>query len=355
MIPENIRTACRKAIRLGIPCACFRLPGDSEVSFLADNGQGKPRSGTVFEIGPWLAPYSSRIILRDILGPEEILSLPGDAAPAGCGNGFTPEPSLTETEYIRAVETVIGSCRRREGKTVYSRVISGTNPRLDIPEAASRLFSEFPDTFGFLYFTPATGCWLGATPEILLSADIDAGRFRTMALAGTRPSAPSSSPWDEKNIHENYFVVDFFEEQLSRLGVNFSVDAPESLTYGPVQHLCRRIHGSFAPGDSASAGRILDAINPTPALCGTPKADALRDLEESEPHRRGCYGGFVAVRCGGRFDAFVNLRSARVAADGSGQFNIYAGGGITAASDPAAEFRETSAKASRLLSVLSGA
>ena len=69
---------------------------------------------------------------------------------------------------------------------------------------------------------------------------------------------------------------------------------------------------------------VLEAINPTPALCGTPTDEALRDIAACELHSRRCYGGYVAVRTPGRLDAFVNLRSALVATDGSGRFNVFA-------------------------------
>ena len=319
MIPGPIKQACAEALSAGLSFACFRMPGSEEVVFLADSGEGKPRSQLTFEISPWLSGNTGRIVIRDRMDTEIIGSLRAQN-PKGA-SAFVSEPAISREDYLAAVSKVIDSCRRRDGKTVYSRVITGANPSLDIPETADSLFSEFPEAFGFLYFTPSTGCWLGASPETLLSVDFAEGKFSTMALAGTRNLDAADAPWDDKNLRENAFVADFFGGKFAALGLDYDISPLESVTYGPVQHLCRKITGKFT------------------AAC--------------ELHPRRCYGGYVAVRTPGRLDAFVNLRSALVATDGSGRFNVFAGGGITPDSDPATEFRETSAKASCLLALLS--
>ncbi len=349
MIPGPIKQACAEALSAGLSFACFRMPGSEEVVFLADSGEGKPRSQLTFEISPWLSGNTGRIVIRDRMDTEIIGSLRAQN-PKGA-SAFVSEPAISREDYLAAVSKVIDSCRRRDGKTVYSRVITGANPSLDIPETADSLFSEFPEAFGFLYFTPSTGCWLGASPETLLSVDFAEGKFSTMALAGTRNLDAADAPWDDKNLRENAFVADFFGGKFAALGLDYDISPLESVTYGPVQHLCRKITGKFTPADDMDS--VLEAINPTPALCGTPTDEALRDIAACELHSRRCYGGYVAVRTPGRLDAFVNLRSALVATDGSGRFNVFAGGGITPDSDPATEFRETSAKASCLLALLS--
>lgn len=356
MLPEEVYKACGKALEGGIPFACCRRPGEESVIFFADM-DGIPSENSIsFEIGKWLKPYAERIVIHRQLDAGALLSLPSDfrsplkASPIP----FCPEETITRQAYLDVVGSIIGNCREREGKTVYSRVIAGSNPGLDIPDAAGRLFDTFPDAFGFLFCHPLTGCWLGATPETLLSADFTSNRFHTMALAGTRPAVGPAVPWDEKNFCENRFVVDFFSERLTQLSLDFEISAPETIGYGPIEHLRRDITGTlpYASTDIALES-IIDSINPTPALCGTPAENALRDLAEYEPHDRQCYGGFVALRTASRFDAFVNLRSARISTNPDRQFNLYVGGGITAASDPASEYAETTAKASTLLSILS--
>lgn len=359
MLPQTVYMACKKALGIRVAFACCRMPGDKNVMFFADTSdQSRPckPDGMTFEIGRWLMPYSGRITIREQLGAEDVLSLP-DAPffPAiDDSDDFNAAEAITRDDYLEAVKTIAANCNKRDGKTVYSRMIAGENPGLDIPGVASRLFSQFPETFGFLFYHPSTGCWLGATPETLLSIDLASRRFFTMALAGTRPATLDGQPWDEKNLRENRFVADFFFERLRPTGISFDVSETFTVGYGPVQHLRRDISGTLPAGEiDRITESIIDLINPTPALCGTPTADALDDIARHEPHQRECYGGFVALRTKSRFDAFVNLRNARLSTTPPGRFKIYAGGGITAASDPASEWNETEAKASTLRSLLS--
>lgn len=377
MFTPAIKTAIRKALSRGVPFACFRFPGSTELRFLADDGrQSKPASDLVFEIGPWLEPYENRLVIRDMIPPQEFLKAEITPIPKPDADAdFAQDQVQTKENYLEAVKAVISNCRRRNGKTVFSRIIAARNPDLDISDAAETLFDRFPDTFGFLYYHPSTGCWLGSTPEILLSADLVHGTFRTMALAGTRPTPSAANeesgsgeesgsrgrpdkhtvtqPWDEKNIRENNFVVNFFASCFKAIGLEYTISEPETVNYGKIQHICRHIGGRFNSLDPQAIKTIIDNINPTPALCGTPTDDAIRDITTYEKGSRRCYGGFIAVRTPDRFDAFVNLRSAQIATDGTGRSLLHAGGGITPDSVPADEFEESSAKAATLLSILS--
>ncbi|MDE6136756.1 MAG: chorismate-binding protein, partial [Muribaculaceae bacterium] len=89
---------------------------------------------------------------------------------------------------------------------------------------------------------------------------------------------------------------------------------------------------------------------PTPAVAGTPRDTALGEIAATEDTPRRCYAGYLLHSdATGRTRAYVNLRCAQVSPDG---YCIYAGGGITANSDPAAEWAETEAKAAVLLDIL---
>lgn len=282
------------------------------------------------EVSPWLSPYSQRIVIG--CGQTE------------CRQRFPlgiPVESTSREDYIRGVSNVIASCRKRNGKTVYSRVVCGEIGRGKLAAVASRLFASHPGTLRFIYHTPATGVWLGATPELLLDFDKTSGAFHTMAFAGTRPKK-TFVPWDGKNIRENRFVIDYITERLGALGVPTEVAALETVAYGEIEHLCANISGQASPG---ALEKIIDAINPTPALCGFPKDEAVRDISQNESHARGCYGGFIGFSSPSRYVAFVNLRCMQFR---DGKFCIFGGGGITAESDPETEYLETDAKTALL-------
>jgi isochorismate synthase len=284
------------------------------------------------EIVPWLGTYANRIVI-------------------GADNSALPpaEPictkSTTYVSYIRAVEAIVAQCHNRHNKTVYSRVICGQiSNNNSWNKIARQLFESHPATLRFAFSAKATGAWLGATPELLLDLDKATGQLRTMAFAGTRQSG-SNEPWDDKNITENRFVINYIAAQLQQLGIEATIAPLTTVTYGNVEHLCANI---TAQADANRLPDIIDALNPTPALCGYPKADAVANIATFEQHQRGCYGGIIGIDTPERYRAFVNLRSLRF--DGT-RYCIYGGGGITEQSIPADEYAETTAK-TQLLSTL---
>ena len=376
---ETVFLAARKCLRFGIPFAVCHLPGNQPPDFFcgiessADNTTtpSSSEAGKTFEIGRWLAPWSERTSIGQHLSASQAALLEEADAESYPGLFSTPEALqadnvITREEYHDAVAAITERCRLREGKTVYSRVISGENPSLDIPAAARMLFDAFPSSFGFLYYTPQTGCWLGASPETLLDFDAATRRVSTMAFAGTRQASAGDTPWDAKNLRENRFVADYIRDRFRMLGMEPKISRPYTVSYGVIQHLRRNIQATLPKGLEFHC--LLDLINPTPALCGTPLAAALEDIRDFERHKRGCYGGFVGIRhhhpspacddsgsiAPGGFRSFVNLRSARISPLPGGYFEILAGGGLLQGSDPASEWAETESKASRLLSILSG-
>lgn len=375
-IPADIARAAARALTIGLPFAICRKPGESIFRFFAEYPEDVPDRdsqrytcvaaatkpvATVFEIGPWLSRYTDRITIASALTPAQVMVLPANHRLTSIDNDRLPEATSDE-DYLNGVSNVIASCRRRGGKTVYSRIIAGWNPELayctehgatSIVEKADRLFDRFPAAFGFLYYTPTTGCWSGATPETLLSINFKRHTFYTMALAGTRKRSEAGMlrPWDAKNLRENRFVVDFLTEKLADAGVQYSVSPPVTSCYGDIEHLRCDIHGTIP--EELHVGALLDSINPTPALCGSPTDAAIADIHNFEHHPRLCYGGFLALHDNSDFVAYVNLRNAHIAPDG--HFILYAGGGITPDSDPVEELQESQSKASSLQRILTSA
>lgn len=290
----------------------------------------------VLEAGRWLAPYAERVTPSSV-GRRSV------APKSPKTEDFVDEKS----RYIANVTQVIESCAARSGKTVFSRKITG---RVGDGVTAGRVYHQlsslFPDTFRYIFNLPGGGVWIGATPEILLDVDLTDGSFSTMALAGTRRTADNPTPWDEKNIREHRYVSDFIANALRGVGVSFSESEVQSLPYGEIEHLCRYFRGNL--GD-VPYSFVLDLLNPTPALCGTPKEAAIADIERFEPHDREFYGGFIAVKTSKRFAAYANLRCLKISGN---RYSVYAGGGITPLSDPYTEYLETEAKAAPRLALL---
>lgn len=259
--------------------------------------------------------------------------------------------STSKEEYYTGCKTEIDSLRHQGGKTVYSRVIAGRSER-PVAEATSELFKRLPDTFRFIARTPDGQLWIGASPELLLDNRPAEGILFTCALAGTRSCrVDSTQQWDNKNIAEHRMVVDFILSALESMDLVPAAGVTGTRVYGRAVHLHTPIQAR-----STSAWRsLLDRLSPTPALAGYPRAHALERIKSIEHHRRGYYGGYVAVELpDGRTVAYVNLRSMRVKTiDDSGfEYNIFVGGGLTADSDPTTEWNETSLKAGLLLDIV---
>ena len=118
---------------------------------------------------------------------------------------------------------------------------------------------------------------------------------------------------------------------------------------GPVQHLATLVEGRLST-PAPSALELAVALHPTPAVCGSPRGEALAVIDELEQLDRGRYAGpvgWVDGRGNGRWA--VALRCAEL--DGR-QARLLAGVGVVADSDPGAELEETQAKLQPLLSAL---
>ena len=239
MLSETEKSAIDLLLKERKAFALFVFPGENELHWCLD---GDSR----FEIVEWLHDYGSRIPMSDsLLYAEEVMPV------ESCQTSYE--------EYISGVRRVIDNCAARGGKTVYSRVICGECNGATVVswgEVASRLFELHRSAFRFVYYTPSTGAWLGATPELLLDYDLDTGRFSTVSLAGTRKSGCESG-WDEKNICENKYVSDFIVDNLVKLGITADVSPLQTVGYGGIEHLCATISGK---AETAGFAELLDTL-----------------------------------------------------------------------------------------------
>ena len=211
------------------------------------------------------------------------------------------------------------------------------------------LFKEaclsYPQHFVALVSTPQSGTWLMATPEILLQRQ--QGRWHTMALAGTMPSShfttteePLHSIWSDKNIREQQYVSDYIRECLNRHASDISESAPQTLLAGQVMHIVTHFHFSFDAGQSL--GCLIQALHPTPAVCGMPKREAYDFILQHEQHDRLYYSGFAGpLQLMDETQLFVTLRCMQLE---QRQYTLYAGGGLLKDSVAEKEWHETEYK-----------
>ena len=116
-----------------------------------------------------------------------------------------------------------------------------------------------------------------------------------------------------------------------------------------VWHLSTRFHGLLkdpAPG----VLELVEALHPTPAIAGEPRAAALAAIRELEPFERGSYAGPVGwADAVGDGEWAIALRCAELRGDHA---TLYAGAGIVGDSQPVAEVDETDRKFRAFLDAL---
>jgi para-aminobenzoate synthetase component 1 len=150
-----------------------------------------------------------------------------------------------------------------------------------------------------------------------------------------------------KDRAENVMIVDVLRNDLGRVCESGSVAVPELCaleSFPQVHHLTSTVTGTLAEGRDAFD--LLHACFPGGSITGAPKIRAMELLEGIEPHRRHLYTGSIGyLDWHGSADWSIAIRTALVTPDA---IRFAAGGGITADSDPQAEYEETLHKAEGL-------
>lgn len=215
------------------------------------------------------------------------------------------------------------------------------------PEHFVHLCAIQAGTYNYLLFLPEAGLWMGASPELFLRRGEHA--IETVSLAGTMKHAEVIK-WDEKDLKEQDIVSNYILEHLEHFQVEeVEKEGPQTVSAGQVSHL-KTIFRFPKDGLRGKQGRFVQALHPTPAVCGYPKDLSKQYILETEQHERGLYAGFLgSIQPDGQFAFYVNIRCMQYFANGAG---LYVGGGITALSELEAEYNETVLKAENLLRIL---
>ena len=230
-------------------------------------------------------------------------------------------------------------------KIVLARCADEKTPvGLEPMELFYRACELYPRMFIALVDTPQTGCWLTATPEILL--DGRGKDWRTIALAGTMKlegdqlcGEGETLTWSTKNIQEQRIVSTYITECLEQFTGDFREDGPRTVRAANLVHL--RSDFTFKLDDSNNIGDILNILHPTPAVCGLPKREAFQFIVKNEHTPRRYYSGFMGPIEKEETHLYVSLRCMNIDGD---TCHLYAGGGLLKDSTEEQEWQETEAK-----------
>jgi isochorismate synthase len=264
-------------------------------------------------------------------------------------------PGSYEAAVSRATDRI------REGeleKVVLAREVVVESPSAHDPAALyGALRDLFPSCFCFCCGTPEAA-FLGASPELLVRRS--GAVAATAALAGSTRRSADPAVDDHlgeqlvrsaKDRHEHEIVARRIERIL-RPGAVWVEAAPEPelVRVANIQHLATPIHAQLT--EPRSALDLAGLLHPTPAVGGEPREAAAAAIPELEGMDRGWYAGAVGwMDTAEDGELCVALRSALLRDRAA---HLYAGGGIVAESDPAAELAETEVKLDALLPLIAG-
>ena len=210
----------------------------------------------------------------------------------------------------------------------------------------------YPRMFISLVNTAKSGCWLMATPEILLEQTDD--QWRTIALAGTMKlegeqlaGEGETLTWSTKNIQEQRIVATYITECLKQFTSDFREEGPRTVRAANLVHL--RSDFTFSLPDGSHLGNLLQVLHPTPAVCGLPKRETFDFIVNNEHTHRRYYSGFMGPlkvqssmpNVQPSTHLYVSLRCMNIEGN---RYHLYAGGGLLKDSVEEQEWQETEAK-----------
>ncbi|BAX94159.1 aminodeoxychorismate synthase component I [Mycobacterium shigaense] len=201
------------------------------------------------------------------------------------------------------------------------------------------------------YVAGRWGAVASLSPELFLrrrGAVVTSSPIKGTLPLDAWPAALRASP---KEVAENIMIVDLVRNDLGRVAVTGTVTVPELLMVrrAPgVWHLVSTVSAQVRPELPTSA--LLDAAFPPASVTGTPKHRARQLISQWEQARRGIYCGTVGF-ASPVAGCELNVAIRTVEFDGQGHAVLGVGGGITADSDPDAEWAECLHKAAPVIGI----
>jgi isochorismate synthase len=328
--------------------AIYRVPGDDTIRFISQQKGKIQLLRSIDELngqsGFVIAPFNvSADCPIALIHPdtEEIIPAPKGETPNHSHSNAKPYAPIEEDYETRFRSFIAPIQNQQFQKLVLSRrLIVDRAEDFSPGKAFLTACRKYIHSYVYLLHTPETGAWLGCTPELLLSGELN--HWSTVALAGTQTLKRGALPnvWDGKNYVEQLLVSQYIRSQLESLGLLPEENGPYAVRAGELAHL--QTDFSFTLADSRRLGDLLCKLHPTPAVAGLPKGEALRFILDNEGYDRRYYSGFVGwLEPGKQSDIYVNLRCMNILPQ---SLVLYAGGGLLASSTPENEWRETEAK-----------
>lgn len=293
-----------------------------------------------------ICPYIEKVSY-DVLDPESV------KAPTQRVESLWRE-NVNQAGYVEMVKAAQEWIRAGDIYQVnLARQYSLECPDLDCREFFKHLWqgTRAPRS-AFVAFEDRT--LMSASPELFL--EIQGRRIVTQPIKGTRPrdrdpirdeqNALELST-DPKEVAELVMITDLERNDLGKIcdyGTVVARDLVRRETFSHVFHLLSTVEGYLRQGVGVVSA--VRACFPGGSITGAPKKRAMEVIAELEPVKRGFYTGAIGYF---GFDGSAHFNIAiRTAEYAKGELRFFVGSGITAGSDPVAEFQETRHKAAAL-------
>ncbi|WP_201625845.1 anthranilate synthase component I family protein [Psychrobacter immobilis] len=214
---------------------------------------------------------------------------------------------------------------------------------------------------------------LSCSPELFFTfnKDDNTGKhhIRTKPIKGTMPRGLNTEQDNaykqqlidsEKDRAENVMIVDLLRNDLGKYAKIGSVKVPQLFaieSFSNVHHMVSTITAELKTDTHPLA--VLFGSLPAGSITGTPKKRAVEIISELEGAARGAYCGtlgYMNFDGSGQWNVLIRtLQATTLSNDELGKekpVSLWAGGGITVASDCDAEYQECLDKVGNLLGVL---
>lgn len=256
-------------------------------------------------------------------------------------------------DFQQSVETLVHALKNNLlDKAVLARILHiSFHQKIDISKLFYNLSKHNPDGYNYAVARnpQQEGWFVGASPELLIAKQQQ--RIWSKPVAGTLPRSTDVAQDQyhaqqllnsEKDQYEHALVIEMIADQLSPFCKQLHIPKQPSLIRTKrLWHLATQIEGTLKD-EQTHVFDLVERLHPTPAICGQPTDIARKKIAELEPFNRELFAGTMGWADGcGNGEWSVTVRCARIFEHTA---RLFAGAGIVAASDPAAECNETAAK-----------
>ena len=285
------------------------------------------------------------------------LSFPGSSPLASLPAPLDRTDAPNQAEWTRIIQWALGEIENR----TLDKVVLARRATLNLGSVVDpflvlqHLKEATPGCFHFAVQPSGGAAFIGASPERLFRREGD--RVVSEAVAGTRARGDTDAAdaalrnelmESPKERREHAFVQKAIREDLEALCTSVEEpDAPSDLALARGRHLHVPLTGTLRAGTSTLD--VLNALHPTPAVCGLPTDEALAAIRAQEPFDRGWYAGPVGWIGANAAEFAVAIRSGLVQNE---TLALFSGAGIVEGSVPENEWDEIEQKIGDFASVL---